>query len=197
MCGSVEPPGAALVISGCYRSGTTLMLMLLAGTVSSHSVYTEREAVVPEEICKNPWASVERPLRRPILMVRDPREIVSSMLSLKGGYFVTGAMVLEAFDAMARYPASSHFRYADLVSNPDKMQERVGEYWELEFSRKFSDFPHADVDYLSSATIMNGVRPIDRGHDWREHRERIEEQFDAAPRLYDVLNAWGFADAGS
>lgn len=85
-------------------------------------------------------------------------------------------------------------RYEDLVRDPDGEQDRLGRLLGLTYRGKFSDF-HKNHIPERLAYQMNGVRPVDTGRidAWKDHPERIREQFEACPALHEVMEHWGYA----
>ena len=85
-------------------------------------------------------------------------------------------------------------RFEDLVSDPDNVQkffERIG----VEFNGKpFSDF-HNNPKFRNRKGL-NGLRPVDPENigKWSlpENRDRIIEQFTAAPQMHDILRIYGY-----
>ena len=190
------------------------MLLLLKGTVRNKEVFIDGESkrFADEEfvICKDPDALCTIPdLKRPIIMVRDPRAVLTSEFIEPGHYLVAGDVLsngkhpglIKNHTVMRRnYYEENIFRYEQLVHIPDQMQHRIGDYWKLEFDWEFSDWP--DLPRLPEisqmwAKKMGGRRPIDSGHDWREHMQRVRQQFDAFPELFNIVTDLGYEEDDS
>lgn len=198
-----------MIITGCSRSGTSLLLALLYCTVRNKEVLIKGElnegANHGNKISKNPSAVIEVPnLKRPCIMVRDPRSIVTSQWHT-GEYFIGGDFckngkdpgVVPSFKAMMTYPAETYFHYEHLIRRPDQFQDRLGQYWGLEYSNEFSEWPRFPKEKMERVSAvwgrkMNKVRPFDDGHDWRDHMPRIRQQFDAFPELAGCVTVFGY-----
>jgi hypothetical protein len=194
------------------------MLMLLAGSVTNYKVKADREHkrldqqfVDGEEvIIKGPHLLIQKP-ERPIIMVRDPRAVISSRLGAhtanrtsdyfcglyecngrKGrnwGVIPLALIVMQYSDTTALGRKGLIVKYEHLVSDPDRIQRQVGAYWGLEFDRKWSEFPENWPDtYLQLWDHkLNGARPLDSGHDWKDHLPRIKEVYEKNPELQEIL----------
>lgn len=137
------------------------------------------------------------PDKRAIIMVRDPRAVLTSKhWSNPDEYFVSADRCLRHKGLLAMWQAIKakegyRLRYEDLVASPDREQCRLGDEFGLDYRGKFSSFHKAHIpDRLERP--LNGIRPVDKGHDWREHMPRIEEQFTKFPQLFDVLIEMGY-----
>lgn len=118
--------------------------------------------------------------------------------------------IIPIFEAMEELEASSPFpylrvRYEDLVTDADALQGTLRATFGLRFNGSFSEF-HQRGDRLAYR-YHGRTRPKDpslvredkapdasRAGKWRapEHRARIAEQFQACPRLFEVLKAHGY-----
>jgi len=155
-------------------------------------------------ISKNPAALTGIPkLDKPIIMIRDPRAVLTS--TFNDDYFVSGNYcqngrdygVLKNYKVMTDYPDVCIYRYEHLVARPDQMQDQIGEYWGLQFVEEFSTWPRFPEEKMTAvsktwADKMNEVRPIDTGHNWRDHMQRVRQQFDAFPDLHDIMVKYGY-----
>lgn len=187
------------------------MLMLLKGTVRNKEVFIDGESsrYIEDQfvICKNPEAlTTIKDLKKPIIMIRDPRAVLTSEFMKQGHYLVAGdvhsngkhAGLIKNYEVARRnYKEENFFRYEHLVSRPDQMQARIEGYWDLEFDAEFSDYPVLPrLNKLSDMwrKKLQGVRPLDSGHDWKDHMPRIRQQFDAFPDLFGIVRALGYEE---
>jgi len=192
---------SSVVVCGFCRAGTTLIYNLLRATVTNFRTYPH------ESTAKEPagWIT-KRPLDifrdlpgfERIVMVRDPRSVITSEhWNHRGHYFVSADAcregtpgLLEQHRAMRELDGERVF-YEELTQDPDSLQSRLGERFGFEYEGVFSDHPHGSIP-SSLSKALNGVRPIDSGHDWRDHPERIADQFTRFPELFDVLVELGY-----
>lgn len=210
-----------MIVTGCPRSGTSLMLHLLAGSVSNYEVKTNKDFKRMREdgdfIIKGPTLLLNKPVR-PVIMLRDPRSVLTSQVGTQyipgrmgaafhPGYFVNmytlangknfGLMhfYLRILDYLANDKDCLVVRYEDLVSDPTEQQLRVGRYWNLRYHAQWSDYPW-DIKKMKYGweDKLNGIRPIDDGHDWRDHMERVNDVYMEHPELQFLLEAFGYED---
>jgi len=204
-----------LVVSGCPRSGTTLMYMMLRYAVEG-SVFALRESSASEDskkmrINKQP-RQVFYPSRQMILMIRDPRGIVTShhaadkfqganknyyFIGMRSGHSIQNKTVPEYAEAIRAAVADERcttlvVRYEDLIDLPDTVQFNIKARFGLRFrpGARFSDFWKADHgSYWDVAA--NGVRPLEPPRDWRQHPERIGQEF-ADPAHRELVERWQY-----
>jgi hypothetical protein len=113
----------------------------------------------------------------------------------------------EALDGLQRASPFAFLllRYEDLVASPDDVQRVIATSFGLDFSGRFQDFhKHKDrhaYRYEGRAAARdpslvreNKAADTSRAGKWRkpEHRERIIEQFEACPRLFDIVREYGY-----
>lgn len=181
---SASKAGAApiLQISGMPRSGSTLLLLMLAASVTNRTVYTQRETSHlkdPRAIGKCPFAVIHKQHdpKDLILTIRDPAYIVTS--NTHGdwpGQYPFGWTEAEScakkglqrhWQAMRPYLAPKLgrgafiVRYEDLVSDPDSVQAALKAEFGLEYrDRQWSNWPDGfkTSDYWSSA--LGPLRPL-------------------------------------
>jgi hypothetical protein len=82
--------------------------------------------------------------------------------------------------------------YEDLVTDPDRVQWTLGGECALKYEGRFQDFHRTPPpDFLTHQ--MNGLRPVEpsRIDAWKEHPERVREQFEACPELNEVMEWLG------
>lgn len=83
--------------------------------------------------------------------------------------------------------------YEDLVRYPDAVQAELGQALRLKYQGDFRDFINHDIPERL-ALQMNGVRPVEtsRIQSWRQHPERIRQQFRECPQLFEIVRYWGY-----
>lgn len=118
--------------------------------------------------------------------------------------------IVDVHEALVECEGSTPFdvlrlRYEDLVADPDAVQDRIVDRTGLEFSGRFRDFhKHEDrhayrYEGRTAARDPSLVREskaadTSRTGKWQkpEHRQRIIEQFEACPRLFEIVRAYGY-----
>jgi len=209
-----------MIVCGFPRSGTSLLLLLLQGSVTNMKVKADREHKTlsqqfigsEEVIIKGPHLLMQKP-HKPLIIVRDPRSVITSRMgshtaNREGDYFcgmvdckgrkARSQGVLQMGWVLMEYMTHKRkgmiIRYEDLVSMPDIMQRDIESYFKLEFDRKWSEFPNGWNESLLELWDhkLNGSRPLDNGHDWRHHLPRVRSQFKEHPEMQELLCILGY-----
>lgn len=207
-----------VVVCGYPRAGTTLLYNMLRATCTSHRFFDrEISAVAIRE--PDGWISKEPGDRRfsdeqlraeRIVCVRDPRDVLCSRHSSRpDSYKIAWDKVMAGKTGQMRVrteglleidqqcqaieDAALLVSYEELVRKPQRVQKRIGKRFRLSFAGSFDRF-HEQEPPPGLAKQLNGLRPVssDRVGIWREHRERIRQQFAECPALQDVLVRRGY-----
>ncbi len=124
------------------------------------------------------------------------------------GYTAPGVIEIDrAFTAASTVEGVSYtvVRYERLVAEPQAVQAELAEAYGLPFAGQFADF-HQDGKRRAyryegrfaprDPALVREDKPVDRSRSgkWRapEHIDRIREQFDACPALFDILIRDGY-----
>jgi hypothetical protein len=202
-------------VVGCPRSGTTLMMEMLA-TCYEHDGHCEHEQTfftpVPMHsgvyFSKQPndvnW--IEPFVRRDfsaffIAMIRDPRAVVCSRHSGHEGVYFTNYRVWKKAERslvrLMRYSRVVVVRFEDLTADPDHVQRSIEEAMPFLVRKyRFSEYhQHASVSQ-GAARALGGVRPVSHEVNaaWKKHRPRLKQQLDRHPGLVHDLITWGYED---
>ena len=209
-----------MIICGAPRSGTTLLWQLMAGSVTNVKVDTKRERKRLDQefdekgnplIIKGPHLLMLRP-DKPIILIRDPRDVLTSMMD--GKYFChltrcEGARIGKDHGvtqfAMAAQRYITHNRiglivpYESLIRDPDYWQIRCSQFWGLEYSRLWHEYPDNWADLSRWRRKLNGIRPIGQQvHTWKDHLPRIADCVAEQPgMLQEVLELLGYEEDDS
>lgn len=204
-------------VVGCPRSGTTLMMEMLA-TCYEHDRHCEHEETfftVPDiksglYLSKQPndvnWIE---PVARMddsaffVAMIRDPRSVVTSLHSgHEGMYFANYRIWKKAersISKLARYPNVMVVRFEALTENPDQVQEWLEQAFPfLVRKHRFSEY-HCHASVSSGAeSALGGVRPVsgDVNTGWQKHLSRLKQQVRQHPALVNDLIRWGYERDG-
>ena len=86
-------------------------------------------------------------------------------------------------------------KYEELVTDPETMQQNIGEHFGLEYKDSFRNFNKHPISGRMSARL-NRIRPVstDRIMSWKDYPERIYEQFDACRKLFRIVKYWGYEE---
>ena len=163
-----------MIITGSSGAGCRkLMQMLNQAAQHVIAVMVDYEALV-----------TIKDLDRPIIMIRDPRDVLCE--KTPNGNYVTngdrsayGGKGLVKFNkvALQNYTELEFYRYEHLAARPMQTQQRIADYWKVEFKYDFEDF-------MPKGFMSVGI--------WKDNRQRIRQQFDAFPELFGQVRALGY-----
>lgn len=100
-------------------------------------------------------------------------------------------------------------KYEDLTANPDIMQKEIEQRFGMKFNGVFSEYDKQskNLPYRYSgkyeardpSLVLEGQSVIKREKRWRnpEHRDRIVDQFEKCPELFDLLIEYGYENDSS
>lgn len=139
-----------------------------------------------------------------IYMIRDPRDIVTSVHPADPNRYWTGLRYWKALlpisRRLERHPRFISVRYEDLVSDPDATQQRLSRLLPfLKGRERFSRFHNvADPDEYSKEALkgIRPIRPTSVGR-WKNHLSRVAGQIYLHGPITPDLIEYGYeADAG-
>ena len=168
-------------ITGSPRSGTTLMLEMMAtgfrlDVIGKKEISVLADLPVPHPnaiaCTKKPheWSIIPGLLACDpdlwfIFMVRDPRDVIASVHRMCPDIYWTNLRLWNhAWDAIRNCREHERLlviRYEDLVRKPDKVQEKIsGRMPFLKQKLPFSQFHQHTKPSPQSRQAMHGVRPV-------------------------------------
>lgn len=208
-----QPRPKRLHIVGCPRSGTTLMMELMATCFQNDgfcehemSIFTEPPADAALYFSKKPTdiRYVGKLLAGHhdlfvICLYRDPRSIISSVhRGNKGMYFCNylewkscqkEAEALKGHDRYFLVP------YEDFTADPNKVQDEIENRFPfLSKKHSFTEYTKVAKPSEKSQNALNGVRPIDtnRHAGWKDHLPRVKAELEKHPELGRELIRLGY-----
>lgn len=148
---------------------------------------------------------------RIIVCIRDPRALLVSVhqevpddyfIDWDHQYFVPrqgrpakrNPGIMPIFRQIKKIQGSvTILRYEDLVTNTAEIQARLGEIIPFRYNGQFQDFHRRNIP-APLRNQLNGVRRVDSSRlaAWRDHSDRICQQFNECPELFDVLLHFGY-----
>lgn len=193
----------SIALCGFSRSGTSLLYSMLASTVINYRTLPHESTATPQKdlITKRPldiFKNFEYPR---ILMIRDPRAVLTSMhVDFPDEYFISWDKCAAGTAGLMKYIdrfmqlKNDHIciKYEDLIKNPGHIQEQLQAAFDFAYNGTFENFYKTNIP-PNIAKPMNGIRPLDSGHDWRDHSLRLQQQFEECPKLHRVLKDLGYA----
>lgn len=208
-----------VVICGFPRSGSTLFYNALRSTVTNYRFFDkEQQALqIPKKYnfvskrpkdCYNVKEIKEKFNPYFIFMVRDPRDVITSVHAHSEGQYKVGAEyslktgkkgvcgktegMLSYWKALKNMPEYTIFiYYEELVTDPDKVQNDLKKIFK--YNGKFTDF-HTKQIPPRLAHPLNGVRPISDSNigRWVNHQKRVKDQFTKYPSMFKMLIELGY-----
>ena len=121
-----------------------------------------------------------------------------------------GPGIVDVFEALQALGKQTEIpfhevRYEDLVTDPNAVQDQLANRFSFDFSSRFSDFHlwQGKLAYRYSGrtrakdeSLVREDRPADvsRAGKWMqpEHRDRLREQFESCPKLFEILRTYGY-----
>ncbi len=200
-------------ITGCPRSGTTLMMELMR-TCFKCDAYCEHEVSIFEPVSGSPdiyfskqpsdvkrmepLLSADRNLYS-ITMIRDPRSVITSQhKNLPGTYFCNFRIWNDCYQAakqLKKHPRNIAIQYEDLVQNPDGVQIRIEQAFSfLKKTGRFSDYHQIAKPSKDANAALGGVRQIsdERIRSWQNHLPRIKHEWKLHRELEGILIDEGY-----
>lgn len=210
----MKTPMRRLHITGCRRSGTTLLFEMLA-TCFAHDDHCEHEQSIYVPIAEKPGQLYfskkpsdithihkifhQDPELYLIYIRRDPRAVITSIHPTKADIYYASFERWQRYERAVK-PLIGHERfhlvsYEQLVKSPDEVQRALAQQFGfLEQKHLFSEF-HEFANTSEKAQIsLKGLRPIstDSLEAWRQHLPRIQFQLQQYPELVDTLIEYGY-----
>jgi hypothetical protein len=203
-----------LHITGCRRSGTTLLFEMLA-TCFEHDDHCEHEQSIfvpvqeqpgtlffskkPSDITHIHKIFAADPELFVIYVRRDPRAVITSIHPTRSDVYYA------SFERWLRYeravkpllgqPRFHLVSYEQLVTEPDQVQAEIAAKFNfLKQQHLFSEF-HEHANTSEKAQIsLKGLRPISTSSltAWQAHLPRIQFQLERYPELARTLVEYGY-----
>ncbi len=201
-------------ITGCPRSGTTLMMEMLR-TCFQNDGYCEHEMSIFEKPEGHPeifFSKQPSDIRwvKPLIhadanlyvinMIRDPRSVITSIHRNFPAMYFCNFRVWNECNQKALHLIQHHrflqIRYEDLVSDPDHVQGDIQTSFPfLEKKSCFSEYHRFAKPSSDATAAMGGVRKIseDRISTWKNHLPRIKHEYGYHPQqMADILIMLGY-----
>ena len=208
-----------IIVTGCLRSGTTMLYYMLWATVEGYyffsgEIHWRKTVGIPNIITKrsgdifeyNTISQSEKPTCF-IIIIRDIRDImVSKHVGVKGyviGWnkdFANQRGILDYYNDIKKIEGNSNvicIKYEDLIKSPNVIQNELCVKLGLIYNNyKFDEYYLNVKPQTKMLNNMHGLRKVDPNNVglWKKekHRQRVKEQFEACPKLFDVLIEHGY-----
>lgn len=207
-----------ILLCGMGRSGSTLLYNMMRSSIEGYTFYDREISIlnVPKgNRCTKQPANVysldlivkTTPGVKIILCIRDPRSVLTSKMRWNSQWYKQSwnetrrngephkkglIHVHRACKEALKYDPFI-CKYEDLVTDPEGVQSRMKDKFNLSLCGNFRDFHEHYVPRRLRAQ-MHGIRPVERTRidEWKNHPERIKEQFRQCPELFDAVEFWGY-----
>jgi len=145
-----------------------------------------------------------------IVCIRDPRSVLVSKHDHAPGQYKIGwdhalktnakkgvvgkaPGLIERHNKVLQIPRPIFVFYEDLVQNPNQEQVRLRELIGFEYQDEFKNV-HKEAPPQKLALQLNGIRgpETSRIKAWKDHPERIYQQFNECPTLFNIVEYWGY-----
>jgi len=205
-----------LHVTGCRRSGTTLLFEMLSSCFRhdercdhEQSVFVDtgqdlnEDAVYfskkPSDIAFMHRIFQQNPDLFVIYLLRDPRAVVTSIHPTRSDIYYASferwRRYQRAAASLQGHPRFLQVRYEDLVGSPQLVQAEIEEKFPFLQTRfRFEDF-HLHAQTSKKAEIsLRGLRPISTSslQNWQQHLPRIQYQVLKYPDLRIAVRQYGY-----
>jgi hypothetical protein len=212
---NLTPLKRHVVVCGFPRAGTTLVQAILETctadaksfgreinalsaamlTLRNHSVMITKR---PDDIYMidriRAFYQKKSAIPRFIVLIRDPRAILTSIHHSRSDYYVSVARwksIFSQYEYVRRFPDVFVLRFEELIANVENIQSSLSDFIDFEFKYPFAEFyKYLPPSFQSSA--MHRIRPIDPStiFKWKlqKHRAKLKALLkDEMPELCERL----------
>ena len=213
MLAETPPKTTRLHIVGCPRSGTTLLMEIMATCFENQGACEQEMSIfTPPPQDANLYFSKKptdiRYIKRllecdlnlyVICLFRDPRAVITSVhKSTSGKYFCNYLEWNSCQVAAESLEANDRFlllQYEALTKKPNEVQIQIEDTFPfLTRTHDFTDYSTIAKPSEKSQNALNGVRPINTGrHEgWKQHLPRLKSEIERHPQITDDLIRLGY-----
>ncbi len=208
-------PAIRLHVTGCHRSGTTLMTEMLAACFDYSNRCEHEQSIFepiehstglylskkPSDITHIQRVLVNDPNLYVIYMLRDPRAVITSIHPSKSDIYFASFERWQRYETAASllkdHPRFLQVRYESLINDPDGEQSRIANaFGFLSQKHLFSDYDQHARASKKAEISLKGLRPISNENlsSWKDHLPRIAFQLAKYPRLTQVIREYGYEE---
>ncbi len=202
-----------LHVTGCHRSGTTLITEMLAACFDYAQRCEHEQSIFvpikkptglylskkPSDITHMHRVFMADPNLYVIYMQRDPRSVITSIHPSKSDVYFASFERWQRYESAAKplknHPRFLEVKYESLISDPDGEQTRIQNAFAcLSQNHLFSKYDqHANASKKAEISLK-GMRPISDQNmsSWKEHLPRLAFQLEKYPQLTRVVRDYGY-----
>jgi hypothetical protein len=187
---STSKSGALVAnVAKLFRQSPDVPRLLVASRNYENSLAMDRELLRAHPDVKVLW------------MLRDPRDVLSSMHpDQPGKFYVTPAdwiQGLQLYNQFKDEPQVLTVRYEELVTNPDAIQARIAQSFNLVPSRSFVEAHKFFPRFFENVRAMHSIRPIDANsvQKWKNNpqiQQFLEQVFASHPEIVSMSRELGY-----
>jgi hypothetical protein len=213
MSSSTNSPLKHVHVTGCGRSGTTLLVEMMRSSFRCDGPSHHETSILKTPprgfsvyITKHPGeAAFLQPLLEVdpnlngIYIYRDPRSVICSVHAKATNHYAVNFSSWKKEQMHARrlgsHPRFLEVRYERLVVAPKEVQAEIMQCFPfLEPTGCFSSYQHRAEPSRDAVQALNGLREVDsdRLEPWRHHLPRVKDQLMRHPEMADLLVDLGY-----
>ena len=204
-----------LHVTGCGRSGTTLLLEMMRASFRCDESSKHEQSILETPPTSPSTMFTKHPgevaFLRPLLaadpdlggvyIYRDPRSVICSIHAKAADCYATNfsSWLKEQMHAkyLMSHPRFVEVRYEELITDPDNVQAKIHKTFPLlEATGQFSSYHERARPSEGAVQALNGFREVDRErlHAWRNHLSRVKEQLASHPGMARILIELGYEE---
>lgn len=206
-------PPIRLHITGCHRSGTTLITEMIAACFQYNGRCEHEQSVFepiehkegvylskkPSDITHIKRILLNDPKLHVIYMLRDPRSVITSIHPSKSDIYFASFERWQRYEiaanALKDHPRFIVLRYEALINDPDREQQKIAQAFPfLHQDHLFSKYEKHAKASKKAEISLKGLRPISNQnlYSWQNHWPRIAFQIAKYPELKQTVREYGY-----
>ena len=203
-----------LHITGCRRSGTTLLFEMLAACCETNVSPIHEQSLFdcphiprdqtylskkPSDITHAYRVFLRNPNLHLIYIQRDPRDVITSRHPTRSDIYYASFSRWQRYQQAAQqfegHPRFLKVRYESLVTHPNEVQQEILQQFNFLVTQHTFEAFHERANPSKQAEIsLNGLRAVNPNSigNWRQHLPRIKFQSEQYPALAQAVRMHGY-----
>ncbi|MDR0533733.1 MAG: sulfotransferase domain-containing protein [Verrucomicrobiales bacterium] len=197
---SVSFQNAALVKLDQNNAECTLEHLVSLFQQSSNTIHVASRNY-ENSLCMDKDLLQANPHVKVLWMLRDPRDVLISIHSLKPGeYYVSPERWIKSLHLYQQFKNDAQvltIRYEDIVQNPKDTQNKIAKFCNLAVSLQFEEAHNFFPKFHQNVTAMHSIRPIDTNsvRKWQKNpvfRDYLQQIFTSNPEIPELARTCGY-----